>query len=167
MRVLVIFGHLNIFHEMTAEIEVKCMAVLYLSPDMYLFYKTTNHYRLQYSSTKGNHLSLQNTKLIDFILLRNLYHTFLLCSCPVLALFFPRFALCWSMETCILLERAFQPIYINTFCGKFKCVACLIVAWVTCTAWVARSCFELNWSHCSDLEWVLWQCGSGTGWVEI
>ena len=84
MRVLVIFGHLNIFHEMTAEIEVKCMAVLYLSPDMYLFYKTTNHYRLQYSSTNGNHLSLQNTKLTDFILLRNLYHTFLLCSFPVL-----------------------------------------------------------------------------------
>ena len=41
MRVLVIFGHLNIFHEMTGEIEVKCMAVLYLSPDMYLFYKRT------------------------------------------------------------------------------------------------------------------------------
>ena len=35
------FGHLNIFHEMTGEIEVKCMAVLYLSPDMYLFYKRT------------------------------------------------------------------------------------------------------------------------------
>ena len=61
MRVLVIFGHLNIFHEMTAEIEVKCMAVLYLSPDMYLFYKTTNHYRVQWKIT----FFLQNTKLID------------------------------------------------------------------------------------------------------
>lgn len=67
MRVLVIFGHLNIFHQMTAEIEVKCMAVLYLSPDMYLFYKTTNHYRVQYvyKSMKQmeNNLLSQNTKL--------------------------------------------------------------------------------------------------------
>ena len=72
MRVLVIFGHLNIFHEMTAEIEVKCMAVLYLSPDMYLFNKTTNHCRVQYlyiarkkqNTTKQNLAKLNEAKQI-------------------------------------------------------------------------------------------------------
>ena len=35
--------------------------------------------------------------------------------------------LCWSLEACIHLQKAFQPSYIVTFFSKFNCIVCLVV----------------------------------------
>ena len=38
----------------------------------------------------------------------------------------------------------------------FDCCVCLLVAWVTCIAWVIQSCSELHCSWCIGL----WSCGN-------
>ena len=81
---------------------------------------------------------------------------FLICSCPVLNLFLVYTctvlvllllcsAICWSMATCIHLQRACQPVYIVTFPS---------VAWITCIAWVAQRTEPLDGAGAGKLMLV-------------